>query len=204
MKLQRGMLKYKMLLLSLCCPWLMMGQRRQQDIPVAVRVEIVEKADHSNLILFSKERPLKIGDFKARPDAASPGVGATYSGIAMAIEGRMEKGVLVTTVRLTVYFDAAQSWMKREGKTERVLKHEQNHFDLTAIKACDLAQAIAGASYDYRNLKKKLHELHRLHTSQLRELQKDYDQETKHGTVAEQQAVWAARIAARLAAADCF
>lgn len=176
--MQQGMiLKYKMLLLLFCSPLLMMGQRRQSDIPVSVQVAILKQTDNRNLILYDKERPLRIDDFKARPDAASRGVGATYSGIAMQIEGKTEKGVLVTTVQLTVYFDAAQSWMKREGKTERVLQHEQNHFDLTAIKACDLARAIAAGAYNYRDLKQQLRELHRLHTSELRQLQKDYDKE---------------------------
>ncbi len=204
MMLQGLTLKYKMLLLLFCCPLMMVGQRRQRDIPVEVQIKVLDKTGNRNLILYGKDRPLKIEDFKARPDAASPGVAATYSGIAMEIEGKTENGVLVTIVQLTVYFDAAQSWMKKEGKTERVLQHEQNHFDLTAIKACDLAQAIAGSSYNYSNVRQRLRELHRVHTSELQKLQKNYDKETKHGTVAAQQTAWAARIAASLDNVTCF
>lgn len=193
-----------MLLLVCCIPLWVMGQRKQQDIPVKVVVNIIKEHGSQNLILYSKDRPLSIKDFKGRPDAASPGVGATYSGISMAIEGKTENGVLVTTVALTIYFDPSKSWMKKEGKDERVLAHEQNHFDLTAIKACALAQAITGEKFHYGNLKQRLLEMHKVHTDALHQWQYDYDRETRHGTDAAQQAVWSSRIQKELAAATCI
>ncbi len=181
-----------------------MGQRKQPDIPVKVVVNVLKEDGPGNLILYKKDRPLRIKDFKGRPDAASPGVGATYSGISMAIEGRTENGVLTTTVSLTIYFDPLKSWMKKEGKNERVLAHEQNHFDLTAIKACALAQAIARETFQAGNLKQRLFDLHKEHTQALQQWQYDYDKETKHGTDATQQEAWSLHIRKELAAATCI
>lgn len=181
-----------------------MGQQKRQDVPVKVVVNIMKDGGPRNLILYSKDRPLRIKDFKGRPDASSPGVGATYSGISMAIEGKTENGVLMTTISLTIYFDPSKSWMKKEGKDERVLAHEQNHFDLTAIKACALAQAIARETFHSGSIKQRLFDMHNEHTKALQQWQYDYDKETKHGTDAAQQEAWSLRIQKELAAAACI
>lgn len=203
--MQKYIGKYSTLTLLLCFGFLLTtAQRRSKDILVKVQVTVKTETDQKGLIVYNRERPLQISDFKGKPDAASPGIGATYSGILMETEGKMESGVFITTVSLTIYFDPSKSWMKKEGKDERVLGHEQNHFDLTAIKACALANAIAGGSFNYRNLKQQLRHLHSIHMEALQRVQHDYDRETRHGTVKEAQAEWSARIASDLAAATCF
>jgi len=180
------------------------AQGRKRNIPVHVTVGISRQSNDPNLILYSRERLLSVGDFRGRPDMASHGVGATYSGILMETEGMERQGVLEIRVTLTIYFDKARSWMKKEGRTQRVLDHEQAHFDLTAIKACALAKAIAAEHYTAGNVQDRIRELQRAHTAGLSRLQQDYDRETRHGTLPEEQAAWAERIARELAASACI
>ncbi|WP_205529562.1 hypothetical protein [Taibaiella koreensis] len=176
----------------------------QKAMPAQVSVSVVKATDDDNLILYRQDRPLKSGDFKGRSDKASPGVGTTYSGILMTIEGNEERGVMKVAVTLTIYFDKSRSWMKKEGRNATVLAHEQLHFDLTTIKACDLVRAIAAEHYDIDNVKPRLRALQQQYTQALGELQQAYDRETRHGTLPEEQEQWAQRVARDLAADSCW
>jgi hypothetical protein len=180
------------------------AQRKTSKLPVSVTVAIADKADDKNLILYKPGNNLAIADFKGRPDGNSAGVAATYSGINMVMQGSNKNGVMAAKVLLTIYFDKSNSWMKPEGKTERVLAHEQIHFDLTAMKACALARAIEKGSYTTENVQQKLRDLQAFHTTELNKLQQAYDKETKHGTLPEKQAEWAARVAKELAKVQCM
>lgn len=180
------------------------AQNRADKVQAKVMVHIADQAKDKNLILFDRNRKLTIKDFKGWPDVYSHGVGATYSGISMELEGVNKNGAVTVNVTLTIYFDQAKSWMKSEGKTERVLAHEQIHFDLTAIKACDLAKAIEQGKYTANNVQQKIRDLQEYHTRELSKLQQAYDKETKHGTIADKQIEWSARVAEQLAASTCM
>lgn len=191
-------------LLFLCLPLLSAAQKRPSNIPVQVKVIVNTQTDNKDLILYSKDRLLAIGDFKAKPDPASHGVGATYSGVLMEMQGLAKRDVMNITVTLTIYFDKTKSWMKKEGKNARVLAHEQLHFDLTAIKACDLAKAIEEEKFTSENVQQRLRELQRQHMQELNEWQLNYDKETRHGTIMEKQAEWAERIERGIANSECI
>lgn len=197
-------LRYLVLALLLCFPLCAWPAAFDKEPEVKVRVVMRETTDHKNLVLYRRARPLTIADFRGRPDEASRGVGATYSGILMEIEGSQRDRVLDVTVYLTVYCDQQKSWMKKAGRNERVLAHEQRHFDLTALKACDLARAIGAAQFSTDNVKEKLRQLHREQTQQLETLQKQYDAETAHGTLEDKQLNWNRNIAAGLDDSDCL
>lgn len=180
------------------------AQNRAAKTQAQITVRIADQAKDKNLILFDRSRKLTIKDFKGRPDHGSHGVGATYSGISMEMQGASKNGIVTVNVTLAVYFDQTKSWMKPEGKTERVLAHEQIHFDLTAIKACDLAKAMEQEKFTADNVQQKIRDLQEYHTKELGKLQQAYDKETKHGTITEQQAEWSAKVAAQLAASTCM
>ena len=200
------MMKVKMWLMS-CLSVLTLsgfGQKTPKNIPVEVVVNIVAHSNDKNLILYNTDRQLNIPDFAGRPDGSSQGVAATYSGIQMEMKGLVKDNRMQLTVSLMVYFDKSKSWAKKEGKNERVLAHEQNHFDLTAIKACELAQSISNTDYKSEKAMEQIREQQRKYTRELNELQVQYDRETKHGVLNEQQAAWAKRIAENLNAVNCF
>lgn len=200
------MLRIKMMwVLLICLPfWATAQKAAPKNIPVNVSVTIEDKVDDKNLILFSYDRPLIVADFKGRPDASSHGVAATYSGIQVAMKGAIRDNKMQLDVLLTVYFDKSKSWAKKDGKSERVLAHEQNHFDLTALKACELSKAIASANYKSETAMQQIRDLQQKYTKELNELQVQYDRETKHGTIEEEQAKWSARIKSDLAAVGCY
>lgn len=180
------------------------AQKKPARLPVRISVRILDHTDQKNLVLYQPGRNLEVHDFKGKPDISSRGVGATYSGILMEMQGLSKDGVMEIDVTLTVYFDKTRSWMKKEGRNPRVLAHEQNHFDLTAIKACTLAKAIQNGKFTSDNVQQAIRDLQAMHTSELNELQQSYDQQTQHGVIAERQAEWSARIAKGLAEGLCM
>lgn len=175
-----------------------------KNLPVIVDVQIADKAREKHQILYQVERPLVIGDFKGRPDPSSNGVAATYSGIQMELKATVKNNRMELNVVLTVYFDPSKSWAKKEGKNARVLAHEQNHFDLTAIKACQLAKAISETPYKSQHAMEQVRELQRKFTRELNDLQIQYDKETRHGIKEEIQAQWAERIGKEVQEVTCF
>jgi len=200
------MFRLKMILLVLVSLpfWSNAQKSAPKNIPVNVTTTIEDKVDDKNLILFSYDRPLIVADFKGRPDASSHAVAATYSGIQLAMKGAVRDNKMQLDVVLTVYFDKSKSWAKKDGKSDRVLAHEQNHFDLTALKACELSKAIANANYKSETAMQQIRDLQKKYTKELNELQVQYDRETQHGTIEEEQAKWAARIKSELAAVGCY
>jgi hypothetical protein len=180
------------------------AQQRRNNAKVKVVVKIDDRTRNDSLILYKRERPLVTGDFKGKPFSHTKGVAATYSGILMQIEGESLGDVLSVTVSLQVYFNRYKSWVKPAGRNERVLAHEQIHFDLTAIKACALARAIEQGSYTSENVKEQLHVLQTQHMADLQRLQDSYDLETQHGVIEEKQEEWALRISKGLSNQQCF
>ena len=113
---------------------------------------------------------------------------------------------------LAVEFYAAmnksESSVGRAARTDRLLAHEQGHFDLTEVIARRLNRRLAtvesqGASVAgaRKNVKKKIDLAYRQAAEELAELQASYDQETRHGLAAAAQRQWSEKIAGMLVAA---
>jgi len=173
-------------------------------MPVDITVSFKNKADNPEYILYNVDNDLKIKDFKGRPDMNSNGVGATYSGIQVSMEGKSFNGKMEVNVLMMVYFDKSNSWMKPEGKDERVLKHEQIHFDLTGIYACRMYHAIMNETFNSKNVKQKLRDIQKKYTDALQAQQALYDKQTAHGTIDDVQKAWAEKVQQMKSELDCM
>lgn len=169
-----------------------------------VKVNIVHKSEESNFIVYRSDVPLQIRDFKASPDHGSKGVAATYSGIQMAMSASSEEGRMKIEVSLLVYFDKDRSWMKPQGRNDRVLAHEQLHFDITALYACILKARMEAMQLSEDKAFEQLKQEHRRQMQLLEKTQHSYDRETKHGLDEAAQARWAGNIAKRIGEQPCW
>jgi len=93
---------------------------------------------------------------------------------------------------VTVYnsFYLQDSWVRHDDADDRVLNHEQGHFDLCEVYTRILRREIANANITGANMKR---ELERIYTSVNREYearQQAYEAETGHGTIAAAQQQW--------------
>ncbi len=171
---------------------------------IDVEVILATRPDNANYIMYSTKRKLYITDFQAEPDDLSIGAAATSSGIGMNYTSSTLYNHTKLTVTVTVYFDRSRSWMKENGKNATTLMHEQVHFDITAIKGCELKQRIEQAELRQENYTEQLKEL--LYTVQEEgdKMQKQYDKETQHGTIIDKQQEWKKKVAYMVKQQTCF
>ena len=171
---------------------------------VKVNVIVAKTINKPNCIVYNTKRQLLISDFTGPIQDDVSELAATYSGIAFSTTGATEKGQLVINVTLTPYFDKTKSWFKEAGKNPVLLAHEQAHFDITAIKACELAEALRKAAFTKDNYLALFDQLQQQYVGQSNEEQNTYDNETNHGTIPDAQQAWQKRISLKVKALDCY
>jgi hypothetical protein len=102
----------------------------------------------------------------------------------------------LTSMRVYASFRKKESWMKI--KNENVLAHEQLHFDITEVftrKLYSEAQELKGKK---GNIPQQVKDLFNTINDQCDLVQRQYDNETVHGTRNEEQEVWKKKVAQML------
>lgn len=171
---------------------------------VKVNVHMAKTTDKPNSIVYSLLQPLQISDFQGRVDGQEFELAVTVSGIGVGYASSTKNGQIVLDVTVTPYFNKATSWFKPAGRNTRVLAHEQTHFDITAIKACELVAAIRKASFTQDNYVKLLEELQMKNAQESNDEEVLYDKETVHGTIADIQAAWEKKITEQVRSIGCY
>jgi hypothetical protein len=171
---------------------------------VKANVTIGRSTDKPNCIVYSLQRPLSIADFTGPVEGDVPELAATFSGIGMGYGGKTENGQVVLNVTITPYFDRSQSWFKEAGKNPRVLAHEQAHFDITAIKACELAETIRHTPFTQENYEQLMQQLQKQNAKDANEEESTYDNETNHGIIEDKQIEWQNRLSQKVRETGCY
>ena len=171
---------------------------------VKVNVTMAATTTKPNSIVYSLGRPLQIADFTGPPQGQEFELAVTVSGIGLGYSATAENSQVVLDVTITPYFNKAQSWFKPAGKNPRVLAHEQTHFDITAIKACELVAAIKHTTFTQDNYVQLLEELQKKNADESNEEEQRYDRETNHGIITEMQQAWEKKISEQVKAIGCY
>jgi hypothetical protein len=157
-----------------------------------------------NEIVYKKDLLLKIEDFQGVVEPRMNAVAMAYSGVNIQYQGYSKKGDLNLEIRLYPSFDKTKSWCLPKAKNEWTLAHEQRHFEITVLNACDLFRALKKFNYS-KNFQIEIIELHNKFKRINEDEQDLYDSETNHGIDKEKQAEWNKKISLRLAACiDCY
>lgn len=155
-------------------------------------------------LVYHPERPLSISDFRGNVQKDIEASALIYSGVNMTYKVFETKEKVSVFIEVSAYMDPNQSWMRKSGKNEKVLDHEQRHFDLTALAACQLVERIKKAKFT-ENWRKELHQLYAEEIeSKLQRLQKRYDKDTFHGINRKAQKSYNEFIENQLEQSDCF
>lgn len=184
--------------------WARNKQTVAVNAKVKVEVEIARSATDTNWIIYNANRMLTIPEFKGPEDKKAAEMAATNSGIGLAYDSRVENGQLMLMVRITPYFDMSKSWFKDAGKTPALLAHEQAHFDITAVKACELAAAIRAATLTQDNFKETIEQIQKANQLQATAEEDRYDRETNHGTIRDKQLQWQQKAKEDIKKAGCY
>jgi hypothetical protein len=143
-------------------------------------------------------------DFRARPPkstsypSAVSDTGFKYQPVC--INGMLD-------IEAAAFFSPSGSWVKPDGKTPELLRHEQGHFDLAELYALKLRKAIQDAKIGCGDTAKANAAGEKIVGEFQREWQdaeRDYEESTKFGTDLKEQDAASGRIAAGLAAMSAY
>ena len=154
-------------------------------------------------IAWSPTNRLTWADFKALPDYEVPWAATTSSGISFGFSGNIKGGEVTYTAEVECYFYPTNSWYKKELATEHLLAHEQIHFDISEIHARKLRRRIA--SFDFtEDLRNEMNGLYEMTNAEMKQMQEQYDQETKFSLDQAAQERWAYLVEIRLKALKAY
>lgn len=161
--------------------------------------KVADPQKYEKEIQWSASRKLTPADFKGTPDDSYPSsvVGLTYAGFGF----RVNKAAFQSTkVHVFCRFYCYESWIRQAYTNDaRILKHEQAHFDIAEIYARKLFKALTDANLNTTNMK-QANDIYKELFAEFKNREAQYDNETAHGTIAEQQQKWYATIYHELSA----
>ena len=171
---------------------------------INVEVTVNNAPKDTDYIPFSIDRPLTYSDFKAKPDKLSIAAAATATTVSLDATV-LTKGQHVTLqIKIGALFNRELSWFKEDAKHQRVLAHEQVHFDITTYMACELIHAIQNYSFSPENYEEELQQLKKKSERETQQMQEAYDEETNHGLIEDKQSEWSNKVIELLLLQDCF
>lgn len=144
-------------------------------------------------IHWNRSRKLTWNDFRGTPDRYSDMQAMTHSGIDFGYDcgrGKFE-------VEIRASFDPTQSWRKRNAG-ERILAHEQLHFDITELHARKMRKTFADIANPCSLGHGRIMKIVNTHFANWQQMQQDYDNQTRHSLIKEKQAEWEEKIAQEL------
>lgn len=143
---------------------------------------------------WSADRPLIWSDFKGGiPNRASDKTAAeTSCGIGI------ETNTVTTTNQPKVYvyntFQTNTSWVRSSDSTADILEHEQGHWDLCELYTRKMRERFSRAHIDVYNLHQVVDKIFNETQREYAQKQEQYEQETEHGIIREQQQRWTAML----------
>lgn len=149
------------------------------------------EAQVGDYVWWSAEAPLQWRDFRGKPGLADAEfAAATYAGLELSVEDVAISGHV--TYRVRAVFDCKRSWAHPHRTDDRVLAHEQLHFDIAAAYARRLERKLNALKLKVKDkevAKRLLHQYNRVQQQD----QERYDIECIHGLNQEKQQQWRQR-----------
>ena len=154
-----------------------------------------EESRHSSQLEWREGNLLTWNDFKGKPEPHT-GVDALSScGIicdpSLTGDGRIE-------FRVSCYFSRPHSWVDQKDASQKLLTHEQGHFDIGELYARKLRRKLANTTFRSKNLNQHIQSVYDEVFNEYRMAQARYDRESKHSTSLKAQLIWEDWIEERL------
>ncbi len=145
--------------------------------------------EEGDTIYYAVNRPLTWNDFQDKPPNSK------YAAIVFPSFGFDEKREVVNgEIRLyldmKVYVPKSACWVKDGNRVDYTLNHEQRHFDIVKIVAKRFEQKIRNAKLPVANCDGLINFEFYESFREMNSLQKQYDNETGHGTITTMQERW--------------
>jgi hypothetical protein len=169
-----------------------------QKVLVTVFMQDKVAKPSSDTIYHDVKRRLTWNDFKGVPDLKHFGGAVTSSGYAFDADIKIENKVIYLNIGVYVFFTKSQSWKKASINSDYHLLHEQVHFDITRLGAENFIKQLLEAKFTKDNYSQVLDAVFDKSYNENIALQNQYDRETRHSILTQQQHHWNVRIANEL------
>ena len=171
---------------------------------VKVNVNIGKTSSVPECIVYNANRPLTVGDFNGHVEIDSNENAVTFSGFDFLEAVSVKEGQLVVNLTITPCFNKSKSWFKVGAGSKILLAHEQGHFDITAINACELVEQLRHTTFTKDNYKTLIDELGKEYEQKKNDEQNAYDSETNHSKIMDKQLEWQHKISEQLKGLECY
>jgi hypothetical protein len=140
-------------------------------------------------IKWPEGKKLTYSDFEGRVPPNTPWAALTSSNIYFTYQTSNGK---LSSFLVYASFRKKNSWIKI--KNEAVLNHEQLHFDITETFTRKLYKEISLLKDSHGDIPKQVTELFKRINNECDQMQQQYDAETQHGTLPEEQESWKKKV----------
>lgn len=165
--------------------------------PAATSLSVT--AYSNDRIAWSSTRRLNWEDFQAIPEEGNPHHALTAANLA--VDAKCKDNKFYYEVKCV--FLTGESWSKNK-QSEKLLAHEQLHFDLTEVHARLLRKKLRGIGNSCDLMKTQLNTAVGTAFKEWKAEQDQFDKISRHGLDTEVQKEWAANIEQRLAALEAY
>ena len=149
-----------------------------------------QKSVLSSQIEWKDSYRLKWSDFQGKPEMRTSALAATESIITISFK-QIDQNISLVEIRSFV--EKKGSWVKE--KSDKLLKHEQVHADISELFARKIRKAITDNSY--RKVEELIETVENEYKKYVKEggkYQRLYDKETNHSINKEEQKQWESKI----------
>ncbi|ASU35746.1 hypothetical protein [Mucilaginibacter xinganensis] len=160
-----------------------------------VKVNFADYAEtpEGDSIYYSVKRPLTWADFQSKVPASNYEA-EVFPTLGYDEHTEIINGIINLHIAVKTCLPKSASWVKAYSKNDYSLNHEQRHFDIAKIASEHFKQTIKGRHLTTANYDGPINEEYLDAYREMTNLQKQYDEETVHGTHTLIQQQWNDRI----------
>ena len=174
-----------------------MNQQAETNIKLVYGVKVTftdySEKPEGDSIYYTPKRPLTWADFQSKiPNSKYEA--EVFPTLGYDEHTEIIKGIINLHIAVKACLPKSASWAKEGSKNDYTLNHEQRHFDIVKIAAEHFKQKIKSRNLPTNNYDGPINEEYLDAYREMNNLQKQYDDETHHGTDVFEQQKWNKKI----------
>ncbi|MEO6632799.1 MAG: hypothetical protein ABIN13_13785 [Mucilaginibacter sp.] len=170
-----------------------MNQQAETNIKLAHGVKITfsdyEEKPEGDSIYYSVKRPLTWADFQSKTPN-SKYAAEVFPTVGYDEHAEVVKGIIKLHLTVKTCLSKSACWVKDGSRSDYALNHEQRHFDIVKIASEHFKQKLTAGNLGTDDYEASVNMEYLDAYREMNNLQKQYDDETHHGTDAAEQGRW--------------
>ena len=150
-------------------------------------------AQEKGQMCWNEDIRLSWDDFKGTPDYHASNAAVTASGISHGFSASIKGDKVSYTSKVDCYFHPNLSWYKKELGDDKLLAHEQLHFDISELYVRKLRKRINEYVFT-SNIHEEMNTLYDNALKELKDFQAQYDNESDYSRKIPEQRHWEKKI----------